>query len=129
MQIFYQNLKGFHWNVRGDMFFEMHKLYQEMYEWADDKIDLVAELILSLEQSPFVKFEDYLKNSTIQQVEATEPKTIAMYIISDLMMLNSCIESAHESAEESGNKTICLALTKIQTKLEKWFWMFRHYLD
>ena len=128
LQVFYQNLKGFHWNVKGDMFFEMHKLYQEMYEWADDKIDVVAELILSIEGNPMVYFSDYLSHSTIEQVIHSDPKVIGSYILSDLISLSQCINEAHAISESLENRPLCMALTEIQEKLQKWFWMFKAYL-
>ena len=30
-QIFYQNLRGFHWNVKGSNFFELHAKFEEYY--------------------------------------------------------------------------------------------------
>lgn len=29
--IFYQNIRGYHWNITGDKFFELHVKFQELY--------------------------------------------------------------------------------------------------
>lgn len=29
--VFYQNVRGFHWNIRGEKFFELHAKFEELY--------------------------------------------------------------------------------------------------
>ena len=31
LQVFYQNLRGLHWNVKGNMFFLLHEKFEEYY--------------------------------------------------------------------------------------------------
>ena len=38
-QLFYQNARGFHWNIRGENFFELHLKFEELYTDALLKID------------------------------------------------------------------------------------------
>ena len=51
-QVYYTNLRGFHWNVRGKSFFVMHAKYEELYNDAAEKIDELAERILQLGAVP-----------------------------------------------------------------------------
>lgn len=46
--IFYQNTRGFHWNIKGQKFFELHLKFEELYNDLLLKIDEVAERILTL---------------------------------------------------------------------------------
>ena len=46
--IFYQNTRGFHWNIQGDKFFELHLKFEEIYNDLLLKIDEIAERILTL---------------------------------------------------------------------------------
>ena len=41
-QIYYSNLRGFHWNVKGKDFFVLHKQYEEMYDNTAEKVDEIA---------------------------------------------------------------------------------------
>jgi starvation-inducible DNA-binding protein len=50
--IFYQNTRGFHWNIKGEKFFELHLKFEELYNDLLIKIDEVAERILTLGFSP-----------------------------------------------------------------------------
>ncbi len=59
-QIFYQNLRGLHWNVKGRMFFNLHSMYEKLYTEAADVIDEIAERILMLNETPLHTFADYL---------------------------------------------------------------------
>ena len=38
-QIFYQNARGFHWNIKGNNFFELHLKFEELYDDAVIKVD------------------------------------------------------------------------------------------
>jgi starvation-inducible DNA-binding protein len=64
---FYQNVRGYHWNIKGDKFFELHLKFEELYNNLFIKIDEVAERILTLGHAPRHKFTDYLKESSIQE--------------------------------------------------------------
>jgi starvation-inducible DNA-binding protein len=59
-QIYYQNLRGFHWNIQGRDFFELHVKFEELYNDGAIKIDEVAERILTIEATPLHSFTDYL---------------------------------------------------------------------
>ena len=65
-QMFYQNLHGFHWNIEGNSFFELHTKFEELYTQANLSVDEIAERILTLEGTPLHTFEDYISNSTIK---------------------------------------------------------------
>ncbi|MDZ7682793.1 MAG: ferritin-like domain-containing protein [Fodinibius sp.] len=50
--VFYQNTRGYHWNIQGDNFFELHVKFEELYTDLQIKIDEVAERILTLGYTP-----------------------------------------------------------------------------
>ncbi|HOH54849.1 MAG TPA: ferritin-like domain-containing protein, partial [Paludibacteraceae bacterium] len=51
-QIFYTNLRGFHWNLKGKDFFINHAKFEELYDNAAEKVDEIAERILMLGGTP-----------------------------------------------------------------------------
>ena len=57
-QIFYQNLRGLHWNVTGNAFFMLHEKYEELYNEASEVIDEIAERILMIGGQPLHTFGD-----------------------------------------------------------------------
>src|SRR5919205_3051398 len=66
-QVFYTNTRGFHWNITGENFFELHAKFEELYNDLVTKIDEVAERILTIGHTPSHHFTFYLKASTIQE--------------------------------------------------------------
>ena len=46
-QIFYQNTRGFHWNITGEKFFELHLKFEELYTDSLVKVDEIAERMLT----------------------------------------------------------------------------------
>nr|WP_321520867.1 Dps family protein [uncultured Macellibacteroides sp.] len=67
-QVFYTNLRGFHWNIKGNQFFVLHKQYEEMYNNVSEKADELAERILMLGGEPVNKFSEYLKVAKVKEV-------------------------------------------------------------
>ena len=65
--IFYQNVRGYHWNIKGEKFFELHIKFEELYNDLILKIDEVAERILTLGHSPKNNYSDYRKTSKIKE--------------------------------------------------------------
>ena len=43
LQVFYTNTRGYHWNIKGPKFFELHVKFEELYNDLIIKIDEVAE--------------------------------------------------------------------------------------
>ena len=67
-QVFYTNLRGFHWNIKGHGFFVLHGKFEDMYNNAAEKVDELAERILMLGGEPENKFSEYLKVACVKEV-------------------------------------------------------------
>lgn len=59
-QVFYRNARGFHWNITGEKFFELHAKFEELYNNLLVKVGEVAERILALGQAPLHTFSEYI---------------------------------------------------------------------
>ena len=68
-QIFYINARGYHWNIKGEKFFELHVKFEELYNDLLLKVDEVAERILTLGHTPTHTFTDYLATSAIKEAK------------------------------------------------------------
>ena len=66
-QIFYMNVRGYHWNVKGQQFFELHTKFEELYTDLLTKVDEVAERILTLGHQPVHAYSDYVRMSSIEE--------------------------------------------------------------
>ena len=63
--IYYQNVKSFHWLIKGKHFFDLHAKFGELYECADDDIDMIAERILAIDSIPLHTYEDFINTSMV----------------------------------------------------------------
>ena len=61
LQLYYTNLRGFHWNVKGEVFYSAHERFEGFYDDTAAKVDEVAERILMLGGVPAHNYSDYLK--------------------------------------------------------------------
>ena len=66
-QIFYMNVRGYHWNVKGPQFFQLHEKFEELYTDLLTKVDEVAERILTLGHQPVHAYSDYVTMSRIAE--------------------------------------------------------------
>lgn len=63
--VFYQNTRGYHWNIKGDKFFELHQKFQDLYNDLLVKIDDIAERILTLGHTPDHRYTGYVQITEI----------------------------------------------------------------
>jgi len=66
-QLFYVNSRALHWNIKGEKFFELHQKFEELYLDSFEKVDEIAERILTLDHTPLHTFTDYLKVAKIKE--------------------------------------------------------------
>ena len=66
-QVFYTNVRGYHWNIKGVNFFELHAKFEEIYTDLITKVDEVAERILTLGYVPNNAYSQYLEVSRIKE--------------------------------------------------------------
>lgn len=67
--MFYMNTRGFHWNIRGEKFFELHLKFEEIYTDFQTKIDEIAERILTLGHTPTHAYSIYASQSAITELK------------------------------------------------------------
>ena len=82
-QVFYSNLRNFHWNAKGHVFFVLHSKYEELYNDAAEKIDEVAERILQLGSTPESRFSVYLQTSEIKEADVVSCSKEALDLLLD----------------------------------------------
>lgn len=129
-QIHYQNLRALHWNIKGANFFELHLKYEELYNAALIVIDDLAERILTLEQQPLHRFEDYLKYSKLSEnariTDGSEGMSYLVNAQATLMTLEKEILDLSGLAEDDGTNSM---MSDLLRENEKTTWMFKAWLN
>jgi starvation-inducible DNA-binding protein len=126
---FYQNTRGYHWNIMGDKFFELHLKFEELYNDLFIKIDEVAERILTLGHAPEHKFTDYLNSSHIKESNEVSNgvKAIDEILASFKILLTKQRHILNLSAEINDEGTNAQMSDYIREQ-EKLVWMYSAYL-
>lgn len=128
-QIHYQNLRGFHWNLRGRDFFELHVKFEEYYNDAQVKIDEVAERVLTMGFTPKHTFTDYLNSASINPEEnvsdSKEAVTAIVNAVGTLLDLEREILSIAGDNNDDGTADM---MTQFIAQQEKEIWMLNAWL-
>lgn len=129
-QIHYQNLRGFHWNIKGSNFFELHVKFEEYYTDAATKVDEVAERVLTLGDTPMHTFSDYIGGSQIKEVKGeVSDRDAVTFIVESLKTLLELERGILESAGDAGDEGTVDLMTGFISQQEKESWMLRAWLN
>lgn len=128
--VFYQNTRGYHWNIKGEKFFELHLKFEELYNDLLLKIDEVAERILTLGYAPEHNYSTYKKVSDIKESNQVSDGVKAVKDI--LASFKTIIGLQRELLELSGKAndegTNALMSDYIRAQ-EKLVWMYSAFLN
>ena len=129
-QVHYQNLRGFHWNVKGHVFFELHEKFEELYEEAKNAIDEIAERILTLGYTPLHTMSDYIESSSVSEAKniANDADTVR-YTIRDLQGLLAKERETWRRASEIDDVGTTHLLEDYIGSQEKTIWMLNAWLS
>lgn len=127
-QVFYTNLRGFHWNIQGHGFFVLHSKFEDMYNNAAAKADELAERILMLGGVPANKFSEYLKIARVEEVSGVSCgdealknilETYSLFIAEERKLLST--------ASQAGDEATVALMSDYLKEQEKLVWMLVAY--
>lgn len=127
--IFYQNTRGYHWNIKGQKFFELHLKFEELYNDLLLKIDEIAERILTLGHSPRHNYSDYVLVSSIKESKEVSDGIHAVKDILEafkiLLPMQREILSLSGEASDEGTNALMSDYIRGQEKL---VWMYSAFM-
>ena len=129
-QVYYQNLRGLHWNIKGKSFFELHIKFEEFYTDSQEKIDMIAERILTLDGTPLHTFAEYTELSKVavgknisNDVEAVK---LVVNSLSELLKIERVILNESDDANDEGTNSM---MSDFIAEQEKTIWMLNSWLN
>jgi starvation-inducible DNA-binding protein len=129
-QLFYMNLRGFHWNIKGKKFFELHLKFEELYNDALIKVDEIAERVLTLSATPLHTFNAYLDASEIKSAEnVTDGEVAINAILESLKILLSKERAILSIAGDANDEGTVALMSDYIVQQEKLVWMLSAYQD
>jgi starvation-inducible DNA-binding protein len=127
--LFYQNVRGFHWNIQGQKFFELHLKFEELYNNLVLKIDEIAERILTLEDKPEHRFSAYLKISEIKEKKEVKDGISAIHeILASFKIIIFKQRAILKLAEEINDEGTNATMSDYIREQEKMTWMYNAFL-
>jgi len=127
--VFYQNVRGFHWNVKGENIFELHIKFEELYNDLFMKIDEVAERILTLGYAPEHRYSNYMGSSEIKESSEVQDGRVCVQQVLDsfktlLVKQRTILDLSGEIDDEGTNAQ----MSDYIREQEKLIWMYSAYL-
>ncbi len=128
-QLYYQNLRGFHWNIQGRDFFELHAKFEELYNDAAVKIDEVAERILTIDEMPLHSFADYLERAQVTPVTGVhDGETAVKTVVDNLTAIVEQQKNIRKYAEDAEDGATADMMATFIEEQEKTLWMYKAWL-
>lgn len=129
-QIFYMNSRGFHWNIKGDKFFELHLKFEELYNDSLIKIDEIAERILTLGLTPIHTYSDFLSHAEIKESQnVTNGKEAISEILKGYEIILPLERELFDSSGQSNDEGTNALMSDYIRQQEKLIWMYSAYLQ
>ena len=127
----YIKTRKFHWNVSGESFMELHKLFEAQYTQLEESIDEIAERIGKLGHKTIGTMQEFSKLSTIKESPGkyASSKDLLVELLKDhetvIVMLRKNVDEAGEKNKDAGTADF---LTGLMEQHETIAWTLRRYI-
>ena len=129
--VLYIKTRKFHWNVFGESFMELHKLFEGQYSELEETIDAVAERISKLGGKTIGTMKEFSDLTRLKETPDVYPVQKAMIkeLLGDhetvIIQLRKDIEVCNEKDKDAGTADF---LTGLMEQHETTAWKLRRYL-
>ena len=126
----YIKTRKFHWNVSGESFMELHKLFEHQYKEIEEVIDEVAERIGKLGSVTIGTMNQYAKITRLKEWPDEYPVRMKMIeeLLEDHETVIKELRQDIDKCDESGDAGTTDFLTGIMMEHETIAWTLRRYL-
>jgi starvation-inducible DNA-binding protein len=120
-----------HWNVTGESFMELHKLFEGQYRELEEAVDAIAERIGKLGEKTIGTMAEFSKLSAIKEHpgEYLSPKDMIRELLADhesaIIHLRKDVDECAEKTKDAGTADF---LTGLMESHETTAWVLRRYL-
>lgn len=128
----YTKTRKFHWNVNGESFMELHKLFESQYNLLEASIDEVAERISKLGGKTIGTMTEFIRLTNIKEHPDKYPtsKLMIKELLEDhetvIIELRKFIEKHSEKSNDCGTIDF---LTGLIVEHETIAWTLRRYMN
>jgi starvation-inducible DNA-binding protein len=127
--VLYVKLHNYHWFIKGRHFFTLHEKFEELYNEANEHIDVLAERILSIGGRPVATLRESLEMATVKEATGDEKEEeMVRDIINDFETMIKELREAMDIAGKEGDEGTSDILLSVMQSLRKHNWMFNAFL-
>ena len=124
VQVYYTNLRDFHWNIQGKNFYNLHVEFENLYNGIATKADDIAERLLQLGATPEHRYSEYLKVSQVKEAEVTHCGHSALsQVLETEKQLIAQERVVLAAAQEAGDEATTAMVGDWLRAQEKLIWM------
>jgi starvation-inducible DNA-binding protein len=128
--VLYAKTHGFHWNVVGPDFSQLHAFFEEQYRALWDALDELAERIRALgELAPASLAEMQESHSLKESTGQPNSKQMLKQLLEGHEGTIKTVRSCLETAEKGGDEVTVDLMVERLTYHEKTAWMLRAHLE
>jgi starvation-inducible DNA-binding protein len=128
----YVKTRKAHWNVSGESFMELHKLYEAQYKQLEEAIDEIAERIGKMGHKTIATMTEFIKLSSVKEhpgkYESTKD-TIKELLGDHEMIIIQLRKDIDECADKIKDAGTADFLTGLMEQHETIAWILRRYLN
>ena len=130
--VLYSKTRKFHWNVKGESFMELHKLFEGQYKQLEEAIDEIAERINKLGAPVIGTFKEFLQHASLKEAPGKYPAKSEMLkeLLNDhetvIKALRKNIDDCDEKYKDKGTADF---LTGLMQGHETIAWTLRRYFN
>lgn len=130
--VLYIKTRNFHWNVTGESFMELHKLFEEQYKQLESYIDGIAERINKLGTKTIGTMKEFSDAATLKESPGKYPsqKNMLAELLDDhetvTKQIRKHIDACAEKYNDAGTADF---LTGLMADHETNAWILRRYLN
>lgn len=127
----YVKTRNYHWNVAGESFMEVHRLFEEHYKQLEMTIDEVAERIGKLGGKAIGTMAEFLEHTRLKEVPGKYParRDMVSQLLKDHETLVKELRDDVDKCEQLKDAGTTDFLTGIMEQHETIAWVLRRYLD
>jgi starvation-inducible DNA-binding protein len=130
--VLYVKTRKAHWNITGESFMELHKLFQSQYTEQEESIDAIAERIGKLGHKTIGTMDEFLKLTTLKEHAGKNHSTkdVLKELLKDhetvVVELRTALTLFNEKNNDLGTADF---LTGLMQQHETTAWILRRYLN
>ena len=120
---------GFHWNVEGTNFGELHEFFSVVYEDTQDSIDKTAEFIRTTDEYAPGSLQRFQELSQIpEQTKIPRARLMVTELLADTQTMIDLSKQLFQSAQSEGREDIANFAAERQEQHGKYAWQMKSYL-